>query len=337
MWGGTLAWGQAETTRNSRPARPRNGEKPRLGQRRSKTSTFQALAVRTHTARRIKKTAVWFTPCSPSSHQKVDVCLPRGLTLQWGHDEVVVEEASRSTSCVARFEASMGPRRSRRGRAVVRMTTRSTMSASMGPRRSRRGRGASAGNCRCSTVSFNGATTKSSWKSPSRLSLRESSYRFNGATTKSSRFNRAKCHRGVIVFGFRPATPRRRASASRQENKKPSLTLRSPTPVRHHSGGNSELATNSSALGRRTGTRFSRPPPHILGPRVNDLGHAATMHRVSPDSTSHLEPGSPLDLGGPMHLVTPLGLADLFGKLLDRPEVGGCRAVRVMPALLPVL
>jgi hypothetical protein len=44
-----------------------------------------------------------------------------------------------------------------------------------------------------------------------------------------------------------------------------------------------------------------------------------------------------LDLGRLLHLVTLLRFADLIGKFLNRPEVGGSRAVRIVAALLPVL
>jgi hypothetical protein len=40
---------------------------------------------------------------------------------------------------------------------------------------------------------------------------------------------------------------------------------------------------------------------------------------------------------GRLHLVALLRFANLFGKFLNRPKVGGGRAVWVMPALLPVL
>src|SRR5271166_1611354 len=38
-----------------------------------------------------------------------------------------------------------------------------------------------------------------------------------------------------------------------------------------------------------------------------------------------------------LHLVTLLRFADLIGKFLNRPKVGGSRAVWIVAALLPVL
>ena len=58
---------------------------------------------------------------------------------------------------------------------------------------------------------------------------------------------------------------------------------------------------------------------------------------VAAPSTSFPEASSLLDLGRLLHLVTLLRFADLIGKFLNRPKVGGTRAVWVVPALLPVL
>jgi hypothetical protein len=53
--------------------------------------------------------------------------------------------------------------------------------------------------------------------------------------------------------------------------------------------------------------------------------------------SSPLYPRPLLDLGRLLHLVTLLRFADLIGKFLNRPKVGGSRSVWIVAALLPVL
>ena len=95
-----------------------------------------------------------------------DRCKGSPSWLQWGHDEGVVEDATRR--CVIdryRISASMGPRRRSRGKRRPRRADVTTARrASMGPRRRSRGRRSRRRPSSSHRSRFNGATTKESWK-----------------------------------------------------------------------------------------------------------------------------------------------------------------------------
>ena len=108
--------------------------------------------------------------------------------LQWGHADVGVEDRTCRLSVTATADASMGPRRCRRGRRGLdgrargrhglqwghadvgvedrdrRCVTTARRQASMGPRRCRRGRPNCSAPIRSPSTSFNGATPMSAWK-----------------------------------------------------------------------------------------------------------------------------------------------------------------------------
>ena len=143
----------------------------------------------------------------------VEYEIARVSSLQWGHDEGVVEgdqmqpdrPALRACFNGATTKVSWKATARHDGDAglVTRFNGATTkeswkadrgdrvasaiVSASMGPRRRCRGRrGMTAASARASASGFNGATTKVSWKAPiSRLDARPT-LRFNGATTKVS-------------------------------------------------------------------------------------------------------------------------------------------------------
>ena len=87
-------------------------------------------------------------------------CTSRRSSLQWGHDEGVVEDATALRRSAD--SASMGPRRRSRGRRRLRRRTVTT------------------------AESFNGATTKESWKTHASATCDRRASGFNGATTKES-------------------------------------------------------------------------------------------------------------------------------------------------------
>jgi hypothetical protein len=60
----------------------------------------------------------------------------------------------------------------------------------------------------------------------------------------------------------------------------------------------------------------------LLGKRIRTVAHRHSHARL-------------IDLSRLLDLVTPLRFSDLIGKLLNFPQVGGGRAVWVVPELLP--
>jgi Protein of unknown function (DUF1501) len=88
------------------------------------------------------------------------------------------------------------------------------------------------------------------------------------------------------------------------------------------------LATVAKALGIDSTTQNFH-----LWPAHSDRGCRRLAYRGRAGVTS----GRLLDLNRLPHPMTLLRFSDLIGKFLNRPKVGGSRAVWVVPALLPVL
>ena len=105
-------------------------------------------------------------------------------------------------------EASMGPRRCRRGRPKCRTPLDSASGiASMGPRRCRRGRRSGSINYAAAATSFNGATPMSAWKTHDRWHERRSTSTASMGPRRCRRGRQGGIDSSAITTRFNGATP----------------------------------------------------------------------------------------------------------------------------------